>query len=123
MSNDSSASADGVRIPSRRYVYYAIGVVFLVSVLNVVDRYILSVLAPEIQQDLGVSDTELGLLLGPSFSVVHFLELPPGAVVRASGDVDLHPTLKLDQRGSGAGPELAVRLVAAGVRRLARRAR
>ena len=79
MSNDSSASADGVLVPSRRYVYYAIAVVFLVSVLNVVDRYILSVLAPDIQRDLALSDTQLGLLLGPSFSVVHFLAVLPAA--------------------------------------------
>ena len=64
---------------SRGYVYYAIAVVFLVSVINVVDRYILSVLAPGIQQDLELSDTQMGLLLGPSFSVVHFLAVLPAA--------------------------------------------
>jgi len=64
---------------SRRYVWYAISVVFLVSVFNVVDRYILSVLAPAIKVDLGLSDTSMGLLLGPSFSVVHFLAVLPAA--------------------------------------------
>ncbi len=64
---------------SRGYVFYAIAVVFLVSVFNVVDRYILSVLAPAIKLDLGLSDTSMGLLLGPSFSVVHFLAVLPAA--------------------------------------------
>ncbi|HIE60630.1 MAG TPA: MFS transporter, partial [Microbacterium sp.] len=64
---------------SRRYVFYAIAVVFLVSVVNVVDRYILSVLAPSIKADLELSDTSMGLLLGPSFSVVHFLAVLPAA--------------------------------------------
>ena len=64
---------------SRRYVLYAISIVFLVSVFNVIDRYILSVLAPGIQRDLTLSDTQMGLLLGPSFSVVHFLAVLPAA--------------------------------------------
>jgi MFS family permease len=64
---------------SKAYVVYAIGLVFLVSVFNVIDRYILSVLAPGIKDDLGLSDTQMGLLLGPSFSVVHFLAVLPAA--------------------------------------------
>jgi len=64
---------------SRTYVLYAIGLVFLVSVFNVVDRYILSILAPGIQADLTLSDTQMGLLLGPSFSTVHFLAVLPAA--------------------------------------------
>ena len=64
---------------SKTYVLYAIALVFLVSVFNVIDRYILSVLAPGIKNDLGLSDTQMGLLLGPSFSVVHFLAVLPAA--------------------------------------------
>ncbi len=64
---------------SSRYVLYAIAIVFLVSVFNVVDRYILSVLAPSMQRDLTLSDTQMGWLLGPSFSVVHFLFVLPAA--------------------------------------------
>ena len=64
---------------SRPYVLYAIVLVFLISVFNVVDRYILSMLAPDIQRDLALSDTQMGLLLGPSFSIVHFLAVLPAA--------------------------------------------
>lgn len=64
---------------STPYVIYAIGIIFLVSVFNVVDRYILAVLAPNIQADLGLSDGQLGFLLGPSFSVVHFAAVLPAA--------------------------------------------
>ena len=64
---------------SRPYVLYAIALVFLVSVFNVVDRYILSILAPAIQDDLGLDDGQMGLLLGPSFSTVHFLAVLPAA--------------------------------------------
>ena len=64
---------------SRPYVLYAIAVLFLVSVFNVVDRFVLSILAGSIQQDLSLSDTQMGLLLGPSFSIVHFLAVLPAA--------------------------------------------
>jgi len=64
---------------SRSYVLYAIALVFAVSVFNVVDRYILSILAPGIQADLSLSDTQMGMLLGPSFSVVHFAAVLPAA--------------------------------------------
>ncbi len=64
---------------SRGYVLWAIFVIFLVCVFNVVDRYILSVLAPMIKADLDLSDSQMGWLLGPSFSVVHFLAVLPAA--------------------------------------------
>ena len=74
----ADASPDVPRC-SRSYVLYAIAILFLVSVFNVVDRYVLSILAGSIQGDLELSDTQMGLLLGPSFSVVHFLAILPAA--------------------------------------------
>lgn len=65
--------------PSRGYVLYAIGVVFLASVFNVVDRHIVNVLAPNIQADFTLSDAEIGWLLGPAFSIVHFAAILPAA--------------------------------------------
>lgn len=83
---DESRSEEGEASPaafdspySRRYVLYAIALIFLVSVFNVVDRYILSILAEHIRTDLGLDDTQMGLLLGPSFSTVHFLAVLPAA--------------------------------------------
>lgn len=67
---------------SRGYVRYAIGVVFLVSVFNVIDRTVISILVPGplgIQADLGLDDADLGWLLGPAFSGVHFLAVLPCA--------------------------------------------
>ncbi len=75
----AAESGDASDRYSRSYVLYAIGILFLVSVFNVVDRYVLSILAGEIQRDLSLSDTQMGLLLGPSFSVVHFLMILPAA--------------------------------------------
>jgi MFS family permease len=67
---------------SRGYVRYAIGVVFLVSVFNVIDRTVIAILIPGpngIQHELGLSDIDVGWLTGPAFSVVHFLAVLPCA--------------------------------------------
>ena len=67
---------------SRGYVRYAIGVVFLVSVFNVIDRTVISILVPGprgIQADLGLDDADIGWLLGPAFSWVHMLAVLPCA--------------------------------------------
>ena len=61
---------------SRAYIRYAIGVVFLVSVFNVIDRTVIAILIPGengIQAELGLSDIDIGWLTGPAFSLVHFL--------------------------------------------------
>ena len=63
---------------SRRYVLYAIGLVFGVSVFNVVDRYILSILADDIKFDLGLSDTQTGSAREP----VTLGALPPCYLAR-----------------------------------------
>jgi MFS family permease len=55
------------------YVRYALALIFLVAVFNVCDRTILSVLVPEIRAELGLTDRDLGVLMGPAFAVVHVL--------------------------------------------------
>ncbi len=58
---------------SPAYTRYAFGLIFLVSVFNVCDRTIMSVLVPEIRADLGLSDRDLGILMGPAFAIVHIV--------------------------------------------------
>jgi MFS family permease len=64
---------------SRAYVWYAMGVVFLVAMFNVIDRTIISMLVPGIKADLGLDDEQMGFLMGPAFAVVHFLAVLPAA--------------------------------------------
>jgi MFS family permease len=59
--------------PSRACSWYVLGVLFLVYVFNFVDRQILSILIGPIQQDLGVSDTMIGLLSGLNFALFYTL--------------------------------------------------
>lgn len=58
---------------SRVYPWYVLGVLFFVTLFNVADRYILHTLLEPIKEEFGASDTEMGLLIGFNFAVVHIL--------------------------------------------------
>ncbi len=55
----------------RRYAWYVLFVLLLVYVFNFLDRQILSVLAPDIKADLGISDANLGFLYGTAFAIFY----------------------------------------------------
>lgn len=52
---------------SRAYANYVLGLLFLVYVFNFVDRQVMSILLQPIKEELGVSDTFMGLLTGFAF--------------------------------------------------------
>ena len=47
---------------------YVLGVLLMVHILNFVDRNILAIVAGDIKAEMALSDTELGILLGPAFA-------------------------------------------------------
>jgi len=47
-----------------RYANYVLGVLFVVYIFNFIDRQILTILLEPIKEDLGVSDTAMGFLVG-----------------------------------------------------------
>lgn len=51
--------------------YYVLGILTLVYAFNFVDRQILVILQESIKADLGLSDTQLGLLSGTWFAVIY----------------------------------------------------
>ena len=55
------------------YSWYALGVLFVVYLLNFVDRQILSILANDIKADLGLDDAQLGFLYGTAFAIFYAL--------------------------------------------------
>ena len=55
------------------YSWYVLGMFGLVTVFNVADRNILNSLLEPIKREFHASDTEMGLLVGTSFAVVHIL--------------------------------------------------
>ena len=56
-----------------RYAWYVLTILFLVYVLNFVDRQIISILAEDIKRDLHLKDEDLGFLYGTAFGVFYSL--------------------------------------------------
>lgn len=65
--------------PEPRYAWYVVSILMLAYAFAFVDRIVLSLLVPYIQKDLGLDDTQMGLLGGFAFSVTYTLfGLPVG---------------------------------------------
>lgn len=65
--------------PPPRYAWYVVALLLVANVSAHIDRQILSLLVDPIKQDLGVSDTKIGLLIGSSFGLFYAtLGLPLG---------------------------------------------
>jgi predicted MFS family arabinose efflux permease len=77
------------------YAYYVLGVLFLVSVFNFVDRQLVSVLLQPIKEEFQVSDAWMGALTGLSFMLVHSVVGIPIARWADRGDRRLVLTLGL----------------------------
>lgn len=61
---------------SRRQARLAFTILFIINILNYADRYVLPAILPKIQHDLGLNNTESGLL-GSSFLLVYALATLP----------------------------------------------
>ena len=65
--------------PAPGYAWYVVGVLMVIYVFSFVDRQILSLLIGPIRDDLGISDTQMSLLMGFSFAVFYtFFGIPLG---------------------------------------------
>lgn len=51
--------------------YYALGILTVVYAFNFIDRQLLAILQESIKADLGLSDSQLGLLTGFAFAVFY----------------------------------------------------
>jgi predicted MFS family arabinose efflux permease len=71
MSVAPSAAAAGVAAPSRRQLNYTLCLLFVVNIINMADRTILSVLLEPIRAEMALSDTQIGLLTGFAFALFY----------------------------------------------------
>lgn len=67
---NKAASPESEKL-STSYRYYALAILTTVYVFNFIDRQILVILQESIKADLGLSDTQLGLLSGISFAIFY----------------------------------------------------
>jgi len=76
--------------PSGRYRYFVAGMLALVLMFSFMDRQLLSILSEPIRKDLGLSDTQLGLLTGPAFAIFYTAAgLPVAALADRWGRVTI----------------------------------
>ena len=57
--------------PSRPYAWSVVGILVATAILSYTDRQVLSLVVDPIRGDLGISDTQVSLLLGTSFAVIY----------------------------------------------------
>jgi MFS family permease len=55
------------------YRYYVLGLLMVIYAFNFLDRQIITILAPSLKTDLGLSDAQLGLLFGTAFALFYAL--------------------------------------------------
>ena len=68
--------------PSARYAWYAIGVLFAVTLLSQLDRQLPALLVRPLRKEFGISDTGFSLLQGYAFAIFYTLAgLPLGRLV------------------------------------------
>jgi predicted MFS family arabinose efflux permease len=59
------------------YVNYVLGVIFVVTIFNIVDRTVTSILLEDIRKELELDDLQLGVLQGLAFSIVYTIASLP----------------------------------------------
>ena len=73
---DKAASSQGIASPATGVsaeTRTMLWILLIVYIFNFLDRQIVNILAEPIKTDLGLSDTQLGLLAGPAFAVFYAL--------------------------------------------------
>lgn len=68
MEKPRSAEPDATPFqPSPRYSAWVLGILLVAYILNFVDRQVLALVAEDVKADMGLTDAQLGWLLGPAF--------------------------------------------------------
>lgn len=88
VSNSNTASQPPVAVQplAGRAQYYALGLLFLVYVLNFLDRQIVNILAEDIRNELGLKDWQIGAMTGLSFAIFYSILGLPIARLAERGD-------------------------------------
>ena len=67
----SEPATDDRGYPSSRTAWTMVGLLTVAYVFSFVDRYVLGLLIEPIKADLELTDTQIGLLLGPAFAIFY----------------------------------------------------
>jgi MFS family permease len=69
----ATAAAGEAPYPRRGYAWCVVAILIGTAIMSYTDRQVLSLLVDPVRRDLGISDTEVSLLLGTAFAVVYGL--------------------------------------------------
>ncbi len=72
-STDSNTSAKSPSWPSPAVAWFGVGVLVVAFIFSIADRIIISLLVDPIKADLGLSDTDMGLMMGLYFAAFYAL--------------------------------------------------
>lgn len=67
----NTKAGDGRTQTGRFYAWLVLGLLVLIYISSFVDRQIIAVLGTNIRQELGLGNTEIGVLYGPAFSLIY----------------------------------------------------
>ena len=82
MSKDINAPSHSEDWPDPRYAWYVVALLVLAYASGIVDRIIIGLLVDPIKQDLGLTDTQIGIIQGFAFAVFYSLfTLPVGLLI------------------------------------------
>ena len=81
--------------PGRPYAWTVVAILIATAILSYTDRQVLSLLVDPIRGDMGISDTQISLLLGTAFAVVYGIA---GIPLGLSGRSHLAPQPDLRRR-------------------------
>ncbi len=68
---ETSAHGAGASYPAPGYAWYCVAILIGTAILSYTDRQVLSLLVDPVRAELGVSDTQISLLLGTAFAVIY----------------------------------------------------
>ena len=77
MTSNNAVSSSSPKVKWSGYKKYVIGILLVVYTFNFIDRQIIAILSPAIKADLGLTDTQLGLLKGSAFALFYSLASIP----------------------------------------------
>ena len=69
--SDAVADAQPQQQSSLAYGWLTVSLLTIAYILSFIDRYVLGLLIEPIKADLGLTDTQIGLLLGPAFAIFY----------------------------------------------------
>ena len=68
---DKHTTTENTGFGSKRYRTYVLSALTLIYIMNFVDRGLLAVVGPDLVPELGISDTQFGLLTGFGFALLY----------------------------------------------------